>query len=394
MITADEATWDFISRHQDVNVNELALKKKKFTSVNIDFALSQIYGRQKTKLKLPRLFTFDKIVYPMVQSLEQCSSELTANYKASLLSGNTFCDLSGGFGIDAIAFAQHFAHGIYVEPDHELCEIFRHNLDILGICNVEIAESTMEDYLPRLSSVDLLYLDPSRRDSNGQRVVSFDQCSPNILQYYSQLKSKTKNLMVKASPMIDIKRSLAQLSGTTDVHVISVRRDCREVLFVVNPQNSGQLYYHAAYLHTDKEKDCFSFTMEEELQSELILCNKVKQYLYEPNSAILKAGAFKLISNRFNVEKLHVNSHLYTSSEKIDGFPGRRFELIKVYDYSKDGLRNLSQLKYANIATRNFPLGSDELRKKLKLSDGSDDFLYGTTVSSGKKVIIHCRKIS
>lgn len=388
---SDSATWAFIDSHTDDDVCQLALQKNKYKNINFDFALRQIQGRQKAKLKLPFLYANPGVLYPQKLSLEQCSSEKTARYKASLLKGNTLADLSGGFGVDTMAFAQTFKQCFYVEPQAELCDLARHNFDLLGLGNIEIAQDTLEDFVQRMPAVDAIYVDPSRRDINGQRVVGLEQCSPDLTQCYKQLLDKAPNLMVKASPMVDIKRTLAQFPEICELHVVAVDGECRELLFIFQQQPSETVNCHAVNLLSDGQQS-LDFSIEDELQTELLLANEVQRFLYEPNAAILKTGAFKTVAQRFAIAQLHTHTHLYTSDKYVPNFPGRTFEVDAVFQYDKVGIKQLTALRKANVAVRNFPLSADELRRQLKLLDGGAVYIFGATLGNSRKVVVQCHK--
>lgn len=390
---SDSATWAFIDSHIDADVCQLALQKNKYTNINIDFALRQIQGRQKAKLKLPFLYANPRVLYPQKLSLEQCSSERTARYKASLLKGNTLADLSGGFGVDAMAFAQVFKQCLYVEPQAELCDLARHNFDLLGFQNIEITQDSLENFVQRMPAADAIYVDPSRRDTNGQRVVGLEHCSPDLTQCYKQLLGKARTLMVKASPMVDIKRTLAQFPEISELYVVAVDGECRELLFAFQQQPSETVNCHAVNLLSEGQQS-LEFSIEEELQTELILASEVRRFLYEPNAAVLKAGAFKTVAKRFGIAQLHPHTHLYTSDNHITDFPGRIFVVDAVLPYSKAGIKQLTALRKANVAVRNFPLTADGLRKMLKLSDGGAVYLFGATLDNNLKCVVRCHKFT
>lgn len=398
----DEATWQFIDAHIDAEVNKLALQKSKFKDIDFEFAIRQIHGRQKTRDKLPYFGNIPRFVFPPSLSLEQCSSEITAQYKCGVIN-DMFCrderlcvskiaDLTGGFGIDTLSFAQSFPICHYVEPQRQLCDIMAYNSHLLHLDHIQVHQTVMEDYNGEMGDVDVFYADPSRRDTHGSRVVGLEDCSPNILLYKDVLLRKSRLLMLKLSPMLDIKRALAQLPETFEVHVVAVDGECKELLFLLGKNKTEDVKFVAVNLKNDQCEQ-FGFTMREEAGALPRYASEVKKYLYEPNAAILKAGAFKSVSVRYGLEKLHPHTHLYTSDLQLESFPGRCFQVAKVLSV-KDALQLKNETPKANVSVRNFPLSADELRKKLKLADGGEVYLYGTTLEKDSKVVILCRKFT
>ncbi len=422
----DEATWQFIDEHLQEDVRQLALQKNKYKDIDFDFALQQIQGRQKTRDKLPFLASIPRFVFPPSLALEQCSSEMTAKYKCFIIndilcrdtacrvsiendtnksSQNTACrvstgnhrimaDLTGGFGIDTLFFSNLFETCHYVEPQRQLCDILSHNLKLLQSETVQIHQTTMEDFIQDMEPVDFLYLDPSRRNVQGSRVVSLEDCTPNMVQYKDVLLQKAKKVMLKLSPMLDIKRALAQLPETNEIYVLAVNGECKELLLLLDVGVQKLLQYHAVNLWLDGNsmmEVCFDFTDEEEQNAIPKFDSQVGQYLYEPNAAILKAGAFKSLATHFGLNKLHPHTHLYTSDSLIKEFPGRIFRVQNIYSY-KDAKTALKTIRKANVTVRNFPQSADELKKSLKLGDGGEVYIFGTTLDNGQKVIISCFK--
>lgn len=403
----DESTWQFIDEHLQEDVCQLALQKKKYNDIDFEFAIQQIQGRQKTRDKLPSMGSIPRFVFPPSLALEQCSSEITAQYKVSfveeLLYGDvthavcghrTMADLTGGFGVDALYLSGLFETCHYVEPQPLLCDILSYNLKLVQKHNVVVHQDTMEHYLENMDAVDFIYLDPSRRDMQGRKVSGLEDCTPNVLQYKDMLLRKADVVMLKLSPMLDIKRALYKLPETRDVIVVAVEGECKELVLVLTKETTGQLRYHAVNLLPEKDdfKDInFDFTEEEEKSAVPQLSGKLHTYLYEPNAAIMKAGGFKCIATRLNLMKLHHHSHLYTSDTLLEDFPGRIFKVQDVYTL-KEAKTALRDVKKANVAIRNFPMCADALKKTLKLIDGGDVYLFGTTLNNGKKAIISCTK--
>lgn len=361
--------------------------------VDLSFALQQIQGRQKAKGKLPEMYENNDIIFPPSVSMEQCSSEATARYKAGLVHGDSFADLTGGFGVDTLVFAKCFKQGFYIEPSTELCDVFEHNVHAMGIRNIQIRQGCMEEILPTLPEMDIFYLDPSRRDEHGRRVVSLDDCTPNVPLHKDALLGKTRQgVWVKLSPMLDLKAALQQLPETKEIHVLAVQGECKEILFLLSHDTADTIEYHAVNIQGGNVQD-FQFCSMEEAEATPELADCVGKYLLEPNAAVMKAGAFKCVATRYGLRKLHTHSHLYTCDEPLANFPGRVFTVEKIVPFSKKEIkRQLADMGKANVAVRNFPLTAEELRKQLKLGDGGDVYLFGTTLRDGEKVLVVTRK--
>ena len=402
----NEATWQYIETHANDDVARLALHPSKGPEVDMQMALQQIAGRQKAKEKLPDWYANPDILYPKKVSLEQCSSAQTADYKASLVEGRSFADLSGGFGVDTIALARKFGKGYYVEPQEELCELFQHNSKAFGINHITVINDTLENSIKRLEPVDVIYLDPSRRDVHGRRVVSLDDCTPNLLEWKSVLLGKCNTLMVKLSPMVDLHQTLRALPETVAVHVIAVNGECKEVVCVLTPNATDRICRDAIIVAVNignnmtddgTRRDamhCVSTTTETERTTPPSIATELGAYLYEPNAAVMKAGIFNSISQQFQVQKLEKNTNLFTSNELREDFPGRIFRIEAVHEFHpRKTAKELSHLESASIAVRNFPLSAEELRKTLKIKDGNACYLFGCTVTGGRKCVIECSKL-
>ncbi len=390
-------TQDFILKHWRQDVNALALAGCRDHAVDFSLALQQIHGMQKAERKLPAHFAAAGVLFPPALAMEQCSSWAAAQYKASLLQGDTLVDLTGGFGVDTFAFAHRFGTCVYVEPQQTLCETVRHNAKTMHIDNVKFCCKTMEDYLRHAPPADCLFADPSRRDSHGRRVVSLADCTPDIERYKETLLALARNaVMVKLSPMLDIRDTLARLPETAAVHVVSVGGECRELLLVLShkPVHPQQRPFVAADIRNGKTVT-FRFTPQEETDAHPLWADNAAKYLYEPNAALMKAGAFRSVAVRFELRKLHPNSHLYTSEQLLLDFPGRVFEVTDAFTFGKKQCaERFKGLDAANVAVRNFPLTAPELQKRLSLKDGGELFLFGTTFYGGEKMLLRCRKVS
>ncbi|MCR4878314.1 MAG: class I SAM-dependent methyltransferase [Bacteroidales bacterium] len=405
----NESTWQYIAAHAEDDVARLALHPSKDLQVDMAVALQQIAGRQKAKKKLPEWYATEGVLYPKKVSMEQCSSSQTAEYKASLVEGESFADFSGGFGVDTVALARKFGKGYYVEPQQELCELFQQNRKILDINNVNIVNGTMEANLAAIGPVDTIYLDPSRRDTHGRRVVSLADCTPNLLEWKSALLAKCNTLMVKLSPMIDIFQTLRDLSETVAVHVVAVEGECKEVVFLLKTEDvtvddtRRDVPWHISttdptIIAVDINKNNntrVQSTLETERTTPPCIATELGAYLYEPNAAVMKAGIFNALSQQFQVAKLAKNTNLFTANELHEEFPGRLFRIEAVHEFHpRKTAKELSHLASASIAVRNFPLSAEELRKTLKIKDGNAKFLFGCMVWDGRKVVVVGEKVN
>ncbi|MDL2222723.1 class I SAM-dependent methyltransferase [Bacteroidales bacterium OttesenSCG-928-M11] len=382
-LTDDEKK--IIREHLTDGLPSLSLKMEKLSrNISSDklFIINQIAGRQKVRDKIPSWYHNEDLIYPPKLSLEQASSELTAQYKTKLLKGNTLVDLTGGIGVDTAFLSSCFSSVVYIERQKELVDIARHNFKILGLSHVETFNAEAEQFLETMSPVDCLFIDPARRSITGRKLVSISDCEPNIILLQDTMLSKSKHILIKLSPMLDIKQALALLNKVAEVHVVSIDNECKELLFLLSNEALSEPEITCVNLNRDGEQvERFYYSEEKDCIS--TYANTVKQYLYEPNVSILKAGYYKGIALKYKLEKLHRDSHLYTSDNLVADFPGRIFQVTS--DFPKER---------ANIATRNYPLSADELRKKLKLKDGGEIFLFGTTLVNGKKTIISTERVN
>ena len=380
-------------------VNDLALQRNKYkhlSDAEWHWFLQQIEGRERTADKLPTFASIPDWWYPVRLSCEQCSSELTARYKASLLSPlalgegkeERLLDLTGGYGVDTYFLSEQFSHTDYVEQNEELCRIAAHNFALSQKSKVErqklsiaIHNTTAEDFL--LSSPcgeagwGLIFLDPARRDSHGSKVFRIEDCTPNVVELLPTLLAHSKRLLIKLSPMLDLTQAVTSLSQVNwDIHIVAIKNEVKEVLLLSG--GTGQIIT----IDLAQKDQAFVFTREEEQHCGLdIRDGKLANYLYEPNAAILKAGAYKLVAQRFGLYKLDVNTHLYTSRQFIENFPGRVWRITEKQN-----------LKQANVLTRNYPLTPEQLKKKLHLRDGGTAFVIGCRVA-GKPTLLYAERV-
>lgn len=387
----DKATIEFIKEHRDGDVRALALQAKRYPNVDIREAVVQIEGWQQARDKLPSLAAVEGIIFPPRISMEQCSSEATALYKASLASGTRLADLTGGFGIDFSYLARGFKEAIYIERNPLLCNIARENFALLGLQQTTIVNGNSEEVLPTLPKLDWIFIDPARRDGDGRKVVALADCEPNVAALEETLLSKATKVMIKCSPMLDITAARRELRHIEAIHIVAVKNECKELLFILSQKESKCPTTHCVNLLPSGNEQ-FTFTAEDEQQSAAAYATEVQSYLYEPNSAIQKAGCFHSLTAATGAFKLHPNSHLFTSNNPIENFPGRQFKVIEVHGFSKEDIKKISALGKANITVRNFPESVQQLRKRLKLADGGEEYIFATTLAGGDKVLIVCRK--
>ena len=454
----NQATQDFIRQHQDEDVRQLAFLGSKYPEVDMPFALNQIRGRKMARVKLPRWASLEGIIYPPHISMEQCSSESTALYKAelaarlfglpvsSLASFSDFSeeigfvDLTGGFGVDFSYIAARLGvKSMYVERQAHLCEAAKENFGRLGLKNAIVKNGNgievLHSFLPKkddAASTDdslgiiydqplsllktklglkLIFIDPARRDDAGNKVVSLKDCTPDVTVLQEEMLSKADYVIIKLSPMLDWHRAISELSHVREVHIISVNNECKELLLVLSARNMGDMeassadgeVKHAGNLRIYCVNDAQSFVCDElnMKTSSVRIAPPVleeMQYLYEPNASLMKAGCFGVLSGRYDARMLSKNSHLFVSQAPIEAFPGRSFRIIAVSSFNKKELkRHLSGITKANISTRNFPLSVAELRKRLKLKDGGETYIFATTLSDESHVLVitekACQKI-
>ena len=388
----------FIEENARADVRSLALQAKKYPQVDMAMAVVQIAGRQIAEAKVPSWHRIGGLLYPKHLSMEQCSSEVTALYKAGLVEGETFADLTGGFGIDCSFLSRKFKKADYVERQAELCELARHNFPLLGL-DIEVHHEDGVEYLKRMNPVDCLFLDPARRDGHGGKTVAIADCEPDVSALEELLVEKAKTVMVKLSPMLDLSLALKTLKHVCEAHVVSVNNECKELLLVLQKASiPSQVLIHCEHIVNtslcDFAHQHFAFTQEQEHTSDCLLTSQVEAYLYEPNASILKAGAYRSLTQSYEVKKLHASSHLYTSSHFIEDFPGRRFQVESVSGFGKKDLKTFLQgMEKANLTIRNFPSSVADLRKRLKLKEGGENYIFATTLADESKILIKCKKV-
>ena len=385
----------FIEENARADVRSLALQAKKYPQVDMAVAVVQIAGRQIAEAKVPSWYRTEGLLYPKHLSMEQCSSEVTAIYKVGLVEGETFADLTGGFGIDCSFLSRKFKKADYVERQAELCELAEHNFPLLGL-DIDVHNEDGVEYLKRMQPVDCLFLDPARRDGHGGKTVAIPDCEPDISALEDLLVEKAKKVVVKLSPMLDLSLALNTLKYVREVHVVSVNNECKELLLILQKTSvSSCVSIHCEHILNTCEHQHFVFTQEQERTSDCPLASDVEAYLYEPNASILKAGAYRSLTQFYPVKKLHQSSHLYVSPHYMEDFPGRKFQVEAVSGFGKKDLKTFLQgVEKANLTIRNFPSSVADLRKRLKLKEGGEDYLFATTLADESKVLIKCKKVS
>jgi len=382
----------FINEHLHDDLTKLLLKYKTIEGIPFAEIIEQIEAKLRCEKKLPTWFSCENIYFPNKLNIEQTSSEQTANYKVSLIKGNTIIDLTGGFGVDCYEFSKQFQNVTHCEISQNLSEIVTHNYKTLQIENIKTVNEDGIKYLQKIQQTfDWIYIDPSRRNDVKGKVFLLEDCLPDMVTHQETLFTYADNILIKTSPLLDITNGLRSLKHVKEVHVVAVHNEVKELLWLLD-KNSQTENVHIKTVNLKKQgNEIFNFYLSEEKKQEANF-TLPKKYLYEPNAAILKAGGFLSIATTFKLEKLHQHSHLYTSDALIS-FPGRRFTVEKVLPYTKKIIKKELNLKKANVTTRNFPESVTTIRKKLTLSDGGTDFLFLTTVFTGKKVLIHCKKV-
>ena len=398
----NQATLDFIRNNAGADVRQLALQGGRHPEVDLTYALEQIAGRQKAAAKLPSWAAVDGIVYPKHLSMEQCSSEQTAKYKAGIVGkGQRLVDLTGGFGVDCFTMSMQFEQAVYVERQPELCAISSENVKALGLQNITIVNADGADYLHQLDSADVIFVDPARRDKHGARTYGIADCTPNVLELMGELTAKADCVLLKLSPMLDWRKAVSDIEATgvawvNEVHIVSVSNECKELLIGVKSEKCKDKSVACVNLLPDGTEERFNFAIPAAPSTPTIHYSPFTiHYLYEPNASVMKAGCFEEIACRFGLTQLDRNSHLFVSDAEIADFPGRRFIIDRITSMNKRELKeSLTGLTYANIAVRNFPLSTDQLRKKLRLKDGGDTYIFATTVANEGHRLFVCRKKS
>lgn len=454
MTIMNDETREFVAMHRNEDVRELALKAKRVEGLDLPLALDQIAGWQIACKKLPQWASCEGIVYPPHISMEQCSSQFTAQYKSeiaqtllapaatvrarvsdsgesdnqttksepqlsdsaesvmqtaksafqlsdspesdTLVAKRAMVDLTGGFGVDFSYLARGFSQATYVERQRHLCDLAEHNMAALGLDQARIVCGDGVEYLRQMGPVDFIYLDPARRDEHGSRTYAIEDCTPNVLELRDLLLAKSQYTLVKLSPMLDWRKAVADFDGTVrEVHIVATGNECKELLLVLGQQVHEEPSAPRVFCVNDNQRidyDSASYTQGLRIGGKPL--PEAKNYLYEPNASIMKAGCFDLVEERFGVTQVGPSSHLFVSATPVADFPGRGFAIEAIGGMNKKDIKRLlNGTKQANIAVRNFPLTAPQLRKKLKLADGGPVYLFGTTMQGCDHVLLRTSKI-
>ena len=387
-----EESIDFIKDHINDDPAEIMLKSRKFPELPMRDIVVQIASRQKAKDKLPEWFGNYELILPPKQNLEQASSEITAKFKARFVEGDSLVDLTGGTGVDTCYLSRKMGSTVYVEPSEELCAVSKHNFEVLG-ANIEVQNSTAEDILNHnLVQSDWIFIDPSRRDDAENRVYALEDCAPNVIELEEQLLNSAKKVLIKASPMLDIKKTLQQFSSCYKVQIVAVDNEVKELLLYLRKDNDEEADIESWNISDKREEEQFSFKYSQE-ESCGFNIEEPQKYLYEPNAALMKAGAYKLIASKFGVQKLHPNTHLYTSDELIESFPGKKLVIKEIFSPAKKEIKKRIKNGTANVIVRNYPMGTNEIKKKFGLKDGEDHFLIFCETEAVGLRAIWCERV-
>ncbi|CAN5206207.1 hypothetical protein BH23BAC2_BH23BAC2_22920 [soil metagenome] len=381
---------EFIEKNLDYDLSRLILKGSPFPQVTIQEFATQIHGKQKIKQKLPTWYQTKNIFYPPQINIEQTSSEITAEYKAALVEGDSLIDITGGLGVDTYYFANRFKKVIHIEINEELSQIAAHNFWVLGKNNIA---TNCKDGIEFLKHTDqtfsCIYIDPARRGDYGGKVFLLEQCTPDITTHLDLLFLRTENILIKTSPLLDLTSGIRELQHTKEIHIVSVNNDVKELLWILQKDYSGDILIKTVNLQGTNNQ---YFEGPFDKISETSSLSQPLKFIYEPNPAVMKSGLFGVLAKQTNTSKLHINSHIYTSDVLLD-FPGRRFEIKEVLPYSNKIKKSLG-LKKANITIRNFPKSVETIRNELKIADGGNDYLFFTTNMNNEKIVLICEKTS
>jgi hypothetical protein len=380
----------FIDSQLGVSIPQLALQKNPFPDIEWIKIVNQIEAKAKARTKLPTWFNSVNILYPSKISVEQTSSERTAEYKSGLLNGSSLIDLTGGFGVDDYYFANTIKRVTHCEINSDLSDIVKHNFKQLRVTNIDcIAGDSLTTLQSSTEKWDWIYIDPSRRNDAKGKVFMLKDCLPNVPANLDLYFEKSDAILIKTAPLLDLAAGLSELQNVKTIHVVALENEVKELLWELHKNYSGTIGIKTVNLIKDKT-DTFEF----ELNAEATEANYSlpKRYLYEPNSAIMKSGGFNEISSQYQLDKLHKHSHLYTSNELID-FPGRIFEIQHVIPYTKKEIKIHLENSKHNLTTRNFPETVENIRKKWKIKDGGDSYCFFTTDMNNDKIVLLCNKL-
>lgn len=388
--TLNTGIQEFINKNLNTDIVSVLLKKSGFTGVSNKELAEQIEAKKKCKNKLPTWYNTPQIYYPNKLNIEQTSSEITAKYKAKIVAGKSLLDATGGFGIDSYFFAKKIDQIHHCEINKNLSKIAAHNFKILGAKNIKNYTQNGIDFLTNSSkNFDWIFIDPSRRNESKGKVFFLADCLPNVPEHLNAIFKKTNNILIKTSPLLDFSVGIKELQFVKEIHVVAVNNEVKELLWVLENNYDKETLIKTINLKKNKEEH-FSFLLPKE-KEEISVYSEPLKYIYEPNAAILKSGGFKSVGNHFKVNKLHEHSHLYTSEVLLD-FPGRCFKTDNYFPFQKKIIQKLN-IKKANISTRNFPESVASIRKKFKIKDGGDNYLFFTKNIKNENIMLICSKV-
>jgi 16S rRNA G966 N2-methylase RsmD len=409
----EDKTISFILEHAEAEGTQLLLSASRYPGVDMTRAASAIEARKKIAYKIPLWYTYTELIYPTSLSVEQCSSQATAEYKMRFVpEDGTIADLTGGLGVDCSFMARRATKCLYMERDPMLCEAAQHNFKVLGLDNTSIINGDCREYLHRFAEeneefskanerdkahFDLIYLDPARRSKDSGRLFSIRECEPDLMQLSGSLLKAANRVLVKLSPMVDITATLREIPCVREVHILSTDNECKEVLLLMSscgaPLSAEDIPIHAVDITHAREKR-FTFTINEERVADCPF-SAPETYLHQLGRAILKAGAFKFPCTLFGISKIATSTHLYTSDTPVEGFPGKSFRIERIIPFNKEGIRIISrEYLLINCVSLNFPIDTNALKQRLKIRDGGNLHLFATTLASGEKVMIVSEPLS
>lgn len=381
-------TQQFINNHLNDDLTKMILKGSPLKEITIQELANQILAKKKSEKKLPTWYQLKNCYFPNKVSIEQTSSEITAAYKSKIVSGNTIIDITGGFGVDCYYFAKEFLEVFHCEIEEDLSKIVAHNFSLLNVKNVQIISGDGIEYLKTTTHFfDCIYMDPSRRNDAKEKVFLLKDCAPNVPENLDFLFTKTHQILIKNSPILDISSTIKELKFVKEIHVVALQNEVKEVLYILEKKHLSDIKILTTNILKEKNQ-IFNFHWKKQETNNYSL---PLTYLYEPNAAILKSGGFEQITTQLGVFKLHKHTHLYTSDTLID-FPGRIFRIEKILNYDKKYLKNLFSENKANITTRNFPKTVAQIRKETNLKDGGTAYVFFITDANNNLKVIVCKK--
>lgn len=379
----------YIQQNLKADINKLILKGSPFNNITIQELANQIVAKQKSEKKLPTWFNTQNIYYPEKLSIEQTSSEITAEYKSKLVSGDTIIDLTGGFGVDCLAFSKNFKKVVHCEINEQLSAIVKYNYEKLGITNIQTIAQNGIDFLKQFNEkLDCIYIDPSRRHDIKGKVFLLKDCLPNVPENIDFLFTKANKILIKNSPILDITSTINELKFVKEIHIISLKNEVKELLFLLEKDSKESIQIKTHNI-LNNNTQYFNFIFKNQSTETYSL---PQNYLYEPNASILKSGGFTEISYQLKINKLQQHSHLYTSEELVENFPGRIFKINNIYPYNKKKVKKFIKTEKANITTRNFPKTVAQIRLETKIKDGGDTYLFFTKNLNNELIIVDCSK--